>query len=106
MLSYLLSPEKIFRGLKSIWWVIFFIIISYFLYQESLHKKEIEYTKVYEELLEQQTRYKHAVYEYEQLYAQALAQHSPEWLEQTLMRQLGLVPEGYQKVYFEDPIEN
>ena len=82
------------------WWVICFSITVTCLYFHFVQKKR-------EEILELSTRYdemkkeKELVFqERESLRLQIESQSDPSWIEMILMRDLGVVPEGWLKVHF------
>lgn len=66
-----------------------------------MHQKQQEFAEIksrfhtleYERLL--------ATQEHEELLLQIRSQSDPAWIEMTLKKNLGLVPEGQVKVYFE-----
>jgi putative methionine-R-sulfoxide reductase with GAF domain len=82
------------------WWVLVFILLCLFLYERGLKKREEQYQQLYQQLaalLEE----KEAVSKIQQnLREQVNSQSDLAWIEMTLMKGLGLVPEGEQKVYF------
>lgn len=82
------------------WWVVLFFLISYFAFDQSMKRKEIEKNillKKMESLLEMKTRIEE---EQEELKWAIASQDDPAWIEMTLMRCLGLVPEGETKIHF------
>lgn len=86
----------------SIWWVFAFIFVCYTLYEQAVYKWEGEYSvlKKQMELLKEKKMV--ALVQQEDLLLQINSQSDPEWVELTLMRGLGLVPEGQKKIYFSD----
>ncbi len=90
------------RGVISWSPVLVFVFVSFFSYSHA-HKKK---TAVFEEL---KTRFeeltiqkKEAQRIREDLQLQIESQSDPLWIEQTLMRGLGLVPEGQKKIIFRE----
>ncbi len=83
------------------WWVFLFIALSCGVYAHAVQKKrEVIGTLAsqFRELVsekEQLQRHK------EDLMLQINSQSDPAWVELTLMKGLGLVPEGQVKVYFQ-----
>lgn len=85
------------------WWVILFILCCYGLYVRGLAKRDNDFTKLHAQYVELQKDYKYAVGHKEILLSQINSQSDPEWVELTLMKGLGLVPDGQTKVVFVDP---
>jgi hypothetical protein len=52
------------------------------------------------QLLELQAARSKASLEHDRLLAQVESQNDIDWIELTLMRELGMVPEGQKKVFF------
>ena len=82
------------------WWVILFILICAMLYERELEKRNALYQQLIAEstLLWQQKE--QALRQQEKLQLQINSQSDLAWIELTLMKGLGLVPEGEEKVYF------
>lgn len=84
------------------WWALLFVIFAYSVYSHAMQKKEEECSFLKERfeslILEKQL----VLQEREDLLLQINSQSDPAWIELTLMKELGLVPEGQQKIYFKD----
>ncbi|MDF2577592.1 MAG: hypothetical protein K0S74_1076 [Chlamydiales bacterium] len=84
------------------WWMILFIISAFCLFESSMAEKRIEQTKLSQQLATLQQK----LYDVKELQAdyqaQIASQNDHEWIELTLLKELGLVPEGYTKIYFEN----
>lgn len=82
------------------WWVIAFLCLSAILYERGLKKRNDLYQQLTEQqvalLQEKQEALKHQ----QNLQLQINSQSDLAWVELTLMKGLGMVPEGQQKVYF------
>ncbi len=89
--------EALFR--KS-WWVFLFVALSYLLYSHGMQKKVF----VYRELKSRFDHLSHqkelVLQEREDLTLQVQSQNDPDWIQLTLMKNLGVVPEGQIKVLF------
>lgn len=90
------------RWLRS-WGIVVFFVFSCFASYLHAHRKK---AMVFEQL---KVRYEHLHKEREQavtlrqdLRRQIESQSDPLWIEQTLMRGLGLVPEGQKKIIFQE----
>lgn len=98
MLSKITSHiEKLF--LNS-WWVLLFLIVSYFFYEQGVKKKNRDFAQLHARLVELQTQKQIATETQEDLLLQINSQSDPAWVELILMKGLGLVPEGQTKVFF------
>ena len=90
--------EQLF--LKS-WWVILFGIISYMLYEQGMKKRDQEYARLQEQYRDLEKQKKDATTLHAKLLLEINSQSDPAWVEQVLMKGLGLVPEGQIKVFFD-----
>jgi cell division protein FtsL len=97
MLSFHVLIHQFF--IKS-WWVITFIFICAILYEQGLKEREHLYKQLTEQLSQLQQEKQHALQQQQNLQRQIDSQSDIAWIELTLMKGLGLVPEGQQKVYF------
>ncbi len=82
-------------------WMLACLLCTYALFARAVSKKEetIQELKTRQSALEEQKR--SACEQQEELKMQVASQEDPAWVEMTLMKGLGLVPEGQRKVYFE-----
>lgn len=83
------------------WWAILFILICYGFYAQGMQKKKETYQQLSARLHQMENEMKSALQKREDLLLQIESQNDPAWIEMTLMRKLGVVPEGQTKVYFE-----
>lgn len=82
------------------WWVIAFILICAIIYEHGLKKRDTLYQQLTEQWLSLQKEKQEALHHQQNLQLQINSQSDLAWVELTLMKGLGLVPEGQQKVYF------
>lgn len=83
------------------WWTILFILFCYGFYLHGMHKKKELFNQLLAkvQVLEKQL---HVVMETrEDLLLQIESQNDPAWTEMLIKKQLGMVPCGQTKVYFE-----
>lgn len=85
--------------LKS-WWVLLFFLGCGILLEKALDVQRIEFVKLNIKWNQLQAEKERLLMEQENLQAQVNSQSDPIWIELTLMRNLGLVPEGQKKVLF------
>ena len=83
------------------WWVILFMILCYMLFEHSVNQRDVEYSKLYQQLLELREARSIALAAQKRLMMQINSQSDPEWIELVLKKGLGLVPEGQIKVFFD-----
>ena len=89
-----------FRIVRRFWWVVLFISLCCFVYTQAVYKKN-EIIASLDEHLDALNREKTALLQNkEDLLLQINSQSDPAWIQLTLMKGLGLVPEGQMKVYF------
>lgn len=91
-----LCESSLFRS----WWVLLFLILSFSLYSHAMQKKAGECSSLKEKLHLFELEKQLAVQEHEDLVLQINSLSDPAWIQMTLMKGMGLVPEGQQKVYF------
>ena len=89
------------RGIFSgVWWVVLCILLCFALYAHGAHKKRKIVDALQSEFSHLQTEKKLLAREKEELLLNIKSQNDPAWIEMTLIKVLGLVPEGKVKVYF------
>lgn len=82
------------------WWVIAFVIACTIIYEQGLKNRDALYQQLTEQLMSLQKEKQAAMYHQQNLQLQINSQSDVAWVELTLMKGLGLVPEGQRKVYF------
>lgn len=82
------------------WWVIGFMLFCYLMYERGLLKRDQDFAKLHSQYLDMQNQYKQALLLQSNLLLQVNSQSDPEWVELTLMKGLGLVPDEQIKVVF------
>lgn len=85
------------------WWILAFMFASAIIYEHGLKERESLYQQLTEELFALQQQKKYALQQQQNLQLQINSQSDLTWIELTLMKELGLVPEGQQKIYFYPP---
>lgn len=82
------------------WWVYLFFLLCYMLYEQGLRTRSGDFEKLSLQLELLQREQKEVMAKQEELLLQINSQSDPAWVELTLMKGLGLVPEGATKFYF------
>jgi hypothetical protein len=82
------------------WWVIAFLLLCAILYESGLKQKNRDFVLLNEQLVHLQNEKQKALRIQQDLKWQLNSQSDLAWIELTLMKGLGLVPEGFQKVFF------
>lgn len=82
------------------WWVWLFLLLCALGLRMATERREALHLALEAEYLEVTGRIVIAKSRQEELQLQLQSQSDPAWIEVTLMRWLGLVPEGQTKVYF------
>lgn len=92
------------RGRKGIvrqlWWVVLFISICSLVYTQASNKKNEIIASLDQHLNQLNAERAGLLQEKQDLLLQINSQSDPAWIQLTLMKGLGLVPEGQMKVYF------
>lgn len=82
------------------WWMWVVIVFCYLLYSHGIRKKQEEQAALEARLQDIEQMQFLALQEKEDLLLQLNSQSDPAWIELTLKKTLGVVPEGQIKVYF------
>jgi hypothetical protein len=82
------------------WWVFAFLIFCAVLFEQGLKERDRHYQQLDEQLLTLKLQKYVALQKQEDLQRQINSQSDLAWIELTLMKGLGLVPDGEEKVYF------
>ena len=98
-----LNSQKEKRGtIAKNWWVVVFISLCGFVYYNSVSKKNEVLASLDRHLEALSDEKALSLEEKEDLRLQINSQSDPAWIQLTLMKGLGLVPEGQLKVYFSE----
>lgn len=104
--EYVSLTPIIFRYFELIifksWWVIALILFCGIFFENSTKKINFIYEKLDLRARELALEKKRLVDLQEDLKLQVNSQSDPSWIELTLIKELGLVPEGQTKVFFKD----
>lgn len=86
--------------MKHYWWTICFGLISLILFEQAMKRRNQDYALLLERKQYWQKEKEQALLLQEKLLQQVNSESDPDWIELILMKQLGLNPEGYVKVFF------
>ena len=97
-------PSFVFAWIREFfihsWWVLAFVLACAILYEQSLQQREEIYQQLNEQQRSLQEEKQLALEEQHRLQRQINSQQDLAWIELTLMKELGVVPEGQKKIYF------
>lgn len=82
------------------WWVILFILLCFILFEQGMKRRDQDFTKLSNQLVQLQQEKDKAIKIRDDLTLQINSESDPAWIELTLMKELGVVPEDYIKVFF------
>lgn len=82
------------------WWVYLFCLVCFFGYTHFVSKRKHEIQTLQARFASLQKQIHTSSQIKEELYQQICSQTDPAWIELVLMKQLGVVPEGYLKIHF------
>ncbi|MCH9612878.1 MAG: hypothetical protein S4CHLAM102_13780 [Chlamydiia bacterium] len=82
------------------WWTGAFICGVLLVQSHMIGKKQVAYQALQSKLTTLEVQRKEALLEQEELVCSINSQSDPEWVRMTLMKGLGVVPEGQTKVLF------
>ncbi len=86
--------------MKKWWWVFTFAIVAFGVYEQAAMKLEKEISNLDREVESLKRRIQEAKERHTELALEQESMNDPAWIELTLIRTLGMVPEGYTKVYY------
>lgn len=93
------------KTLKSViiqsWWMLLFAVSSLLIYAQAMQKKALVAKALQEQLNMLNTQKEELLVEHEDLVLQIQSQSDPAWIQLTLMKGLGLVPDGQMKIFFQ-----
>jgi len=95
-----MSTSTVYKVLVPWWWVFFFALFTFGVYEQAshsivkaIHKLEAKTEKLQESLLKEELLQ-------EECRLQIASFSDPQYQEYVLIKGLGVVPEGYKKIYF------
>lgn len=88
--------------MKSSWWFFAVLILFSAFYFNGMRKKEMTIEDLKSRLAEAEAAKMAVLEEQAELKLQIDSQTDPKWIEMVLMKHLGVVPEGKQKVCFQE----
>jgi hypothetical protein len=91
-----LQSSFVFRS----WWMFLFVALSYLWWADGMQKKDVAFEELEKRILTLEKEKQQSLDEKEDLLLQIHSQNDPAWIQMTLMKELGVVPEGQVKVYF------
>jgi hypothetical protein len=87
-------------AIRQYWWVVAFIVLCFGIYAHAARKKQRSILALESHLQQLSNEKQYLLQEREELLLNVQSQSDPAWIELTLIKGLGLVPEGQTKVYF------
>lgn len=96
-------PDYLGSQLINWWWVLLFVLVCLMAYEHSASNKDRESASMIVQLNELQSEKEKALILNKELFRQINSQSDPAWIELSLMKVLGLTPEGQTKVFFKTP---
>ncbi len=91
--------DKIFLAF---WWVPLFFLACFLFFEQGQKKRSGEYDLFANRLNELQVEKDILLEKQNQMKRELNSQSDPAWVELTLMKVLGVVPEGQKKVFFQN----
>lgn len=82
------------------WWVVGCCAVTGLIYLQAFKEKNASVRELAFRLEEMEKEKILALQEKEELHLRIASQNDPAWIEMILMRDLGVVPEGFLKVHF------
>lgn len=86
------------------WWVWVCCIVCFGLYEQAARALQQEITELESEISLCSKKLELVMHIQEELKLQLGSLQDPAWIEQILIQHLGVVPEGYTKIYFKNEI--
>lgn len=94
--------KKIYKAFLKSWWVVTFILLCTILYEQGMHRRDVQFQLLQEQLTTLQLEKQQSIHKQQNLEMQINSQSDLAWIELALMKGLGVIPEDYQKIYFEN----
>ena len=82
------------------WWVFVFLLVVFVGYSHAIKKKDKQIQEIQMRIESLQDEKDYLTAQKEDLNLKLNSQSDPAWIEQVLMKEIGLVPEGQIKVHF------
>lgn len=82
------------------WWVVLFCLLCAIFYEQQRKKIDLEYSKLHQQLVKLQNIKLEKLKVQEDLLLKVNSQSDPNFVELLLMKELGVVPEGQTKIFF------
>ncbi|MFZ0565199.1 MAG: hypothetical protein WAM28_03345 [Chlamydiales bacterium] len=82
------------------WWAVVFFLLCSLAYDQAIKRRNREENQLRNKFESLQQKKIEGLAQQEELKRQIASQNDESWIELTLMRRLGLVPEGQTKVHF------
>lgn len=82
------------------WWAVLFVAVCVVVYSGTVSRKQAVMRSLEKRSISLQQEKEGLLYQKQELELQINSQSDPAWIQLTLMKGLGLVPEGQAKVYF------
>lgn len=92
--------QQFFNSVVKSWWVVLFFLLSFIIYDQSVKIKNRELLSLKCKYDSVETRKKDLLRAKEDLLVRVESSKDPEWVEQLLIKELGVVPAGYMKIFF------
>ncbi|MBX7065992.1 MAG: hypothetical protein K1X28_02055 [Parachlamydiales bacterium] len=86
--------------MKRNWWVVGFCVIAVLAHVHFSKEKKLAFHELQNRLEEMEKEKLQALQMKEDLQLRIASQNDPAWIEMVLIRELGVVPEGFLKVHF------
>lgn len=93
---FILIKSQLFAS----WWVFFFALLCFICYEQGIKIRNEHYRLLSRQLNELKNEKLNALALQAELSAQVQSLEDSRWIEYLLMKELGVVPEGYKKIYF------
>lgn len=94
------KPFSFANSVLRSWWVVLFALFCYVCYEQGIKNRDKDFVKLKQQYQKLHLAKTHAVEQQIHLTGVIQSQSDPAWTELTLMKNLGVVPEGYKKVFF------
>lgn len=80
------------------WWVILFLLTSLLIFDVTMRMRQEEEKRLLAKVTKIEEQLHHSRSLQHHLHAELASHDDPQWIELLLMRNLGLVPDGYTKL--------
>lgn len=95
-----MAQNRPLSWLVSSWWVVLFVLGTATIFVSAMRTKRIALEELQGRLVAMEEEKRQVMRDHEELSLRIASQADPAWIELVLLKELGMVPDGFLKVHF------